>query len=152
MSSQLCAPVLVIRPSCSSDAGPLLPLMRQLRYPTTQTVLKEHISTFQKNPNHVCGIVAELDGVVVGTIFLKQYQTHDMARPVTQITALIVDESNRGTGIGRRLLLEAEQWSKERQSSHLVVTSMKENNLSARTFYEHLGFTYSGYRLIKSLV
>lgn len=90
-------------------------------------------------------IVAELDGNVVGTVFFRKHQTHDMMRPVTQITAMIVDEKHRGTGIGKRLLLEVENWSRECESSHLLLNT-SENATSAKAFYEHCGFICSGNR------
>ncbi|GGH23941.1 GNAT family N-acetyltransferase [Paenibacillus segetis] len=149
MSSQVLAPTLVIRTSCSDDVNGMLPLMRQLRYPTTPSVLKEHLSMLDNHPLF-CNLVAELDGNVVGTTFLKLYQTHDMKKPVTQITAMVVDEEHRGTGIGKRLLREAETWCKQHGSSQMYL-STGDRNMDAKTFYEHLGFICTGYRLSKTL-
>ncbi|MGG6314518.1 N-acetyltransferase family protein [Paenibacillus macerans] len=128
----------------------MLPLMRQLRYPTTASVLKERLSMLEGQPL-LGNLVAELGGVVVGTAFLKQHQTHDMRKPVTRITALIVDEKHRGTGIGKRLIEEAEQWALERGSSELVLSTARENHLSVKSFYEHCGFDCAGYRMNKPL-
>ncbi|MNJ45148.1 putative acetyltransferase [compost metagenome] len=149
MSSQAYAPILVIRNCCSNDVQGMLPLMRQLCYPTTPSVLEEHLSMLNKHPQQ-CSLIAEMDGHVVGATFLKLYQTHDMEKPVTRITAMIVDEEHRNSGIGKRLLHEAEMWSKEHGSSRLYL-SYGEHNNSARAFYEHLGYTCTGYRLSKSL-
>lgn len=96
-------------------------------------------------------LVAELDGVVVGTAFLKQHQTHDMKKPVTRITALIVDEAHRASGIGRRLIEEAERWACSRGSSELVLSTAGENHGSVKAFYEHCGFRCTGYRMNKLL-
>lgn len=145
LSSQVCAPALIIRKGCIDDVHHLLPLMRQLRYPTTFNVLKERLRMLENNQQHH-NLVAEVDGVVRGTIFLKQYQTHDMNRPITQIIAMIVDENHRSNGIGKRLMSEAESWSKDRGSSQLFLSIMGENSLSAKSFYERMGFICSGYR------
>lgn len=150
MSIQVLAPALVIRNGCCDDVHHMLPLMRQLRYPTTASVLKERLSMLEGQPLFG-NLVAELDGVVVGTAFLKQHQTHDMNRPVTRITALIVDEKHRGTGIGKRLVEEAETWARERDSSNLILSTARENNLSVKSFYEHLGFICLGYRMNRPL-
>ncbi|WP_410768462.1 GNAT family N-acetyltransferase [Fontibacillus sp. BL9] len=150
MSIQVCAPALVIRRCCSEDVHAMLPLMRQLRYPTTPSVLKERLSMLEGH-DQLCSLVAEVDGVVIGTIFLKQHQTHDMAKPVTRITAMVVDEKHRGNGIGKRLLLEAESWGRRRSSSQMFVSVAGDNNLTSKSFYEYSGFTCAGYRLSKDL-
>lgn len=151
MSTQVCAPAIVIRNGCCDDVHHMLPLMRQLRYPTTPSVLKERLSMVEGHP-FLISLVAELDGVVVGTMFLKQHQTHDMKKPVTRVTALIVDEKYRGIGIGKRLVLEAEAWGRERGSTDLVLSTARDSNFTAKTFYEHMGFSNSGYRMSKSLI
>lgn len=151
MSSQVYAPVLVMRKSCCEDVDAMIPLMRQLRYPTTPSVLKERLSMMEDHPT-LCSLVAELDGVVVATVFLELYQTHDMKAPVTCITALVVDEQHRRARIGERLIREAEIWGKERGSSELFVSIARENgSKSVKSFYEQSGFTSKGYHLTKTL-
>lgn len=124
--------------------------MRQLRYPTTANVLKERLAMLESHEQMSC-LVAELDGKVIGTVFLKQHQTHDMSKPVTLITALVVDDKHRGQGIGRRLLREAERWSAARRSSQLHVSIARENSFSSKPFYECCGFTCAGYHLSKAV-
>ncbi|WP_018751324.1 GNAT family N-acetyltransferase [Paenibacillus sanguinis] len=150
MSTQVLAPALIIRKGCCDDVAHMLPLMRQLRYPTTSSVLKERLAMLEEQPLFG-NLVAELDGIVVGTAFLKQYQTHDMKKPVTRITALIVDEAHRASGIGRRLIEEAERWARSRGSSELILSTAGENHRSVKAFYEHCGFRCAGYRMNKLL-
>ncbi|MFD3257675.1 N-acetyltransferase family protein [Paenibacillus lentus] len=150
MSSMVMAPALVIRSSCSGDVDQMLPLMRQLKYPTTPSVLHERLCMLEGHPL-LCSFVAEMKGKLVGTTFLKQHQTHDMSHPVTLITAMVVDEEHRGTGVGRLLLEAAEAWAKEQGSMQLVLSAGGERNMLAKSFYEHMGFICRGYRLSKSL-
>jgi GNAT superfamily N-acetyltransferase len=150
LSIEALAPALVIRNGCCDDVQHMLPLMRQLRYPMTASVLKERLAMLE-GQLLLGNLVAELDGVVVGTAFLKQHQTHDMIKPVTRVTALVVEEKHRGTGIGRRLIMEAEKWAIERGSTDLVLSTARENHLSAKMFYEHCGFSCTGYRMNKPL-
>ncbi|HEY4392200.1 MAG TPA: GNAT family N-acetyltransferase [Paenibacillus sp.] len=151
LSSQVYAPALIIRKGCSDDVHHLLPLMRQLRYPTTHSVLKERLRMLEDNQQHH-SLVAEVDGVVRGTIFLKQYQTHDMNQPITQIIAMIVDEDHRSSGIGKRLMSEAESWCKDCGSSHLFLSVTNENSLIAKSFYESMGFTCTGHRRFSKIL
>ncbi|GIO36744.1 hypothetical protein J41TS12_16050 [Paenibacillus antibioticophila] len=104
-----------------------------------------------ENHEQMSCLVAELDGKVVGTVFLKQHQTHDMSKPVTLITALIVDDQHRGQGIGRRLLDEAERWGAVRRSSQLHVSVARESSFSSKPFYERCGFVSAGYHLSKTV-
>ncbi|WP_019640066.1 GNAT family N-acetyltransferase [Paenibacillus fonticola] len=150
MSSMVLAPAFVIRKSSRNDVDQLLPLMRQLKYPTTPSVLYERLCMLEDHPL-LCSLVAELNGVIVGTTFLKQYQTHDMNNPVTQITAMVVDEKRRGTGIGRGLVEAAELWGKQQGSLQLVLSAGGERNMLAKSFYEHMGFICRGYRLSKPI-
>ncbi|WP_110932567.1 GNAT family N-acetyltransferase [Paenibacillus bouchesdurhonensis] len=150
MSSMVLAPALVIRRSCSGDVEQMLPLMRQLKYPTTPSVLHERLCLLEEHPL-LCSYVAELDGKLIGTTFLKQHQTHDMSHPVTLITAMVVDEKHRSTGVGRQLVEAAEAWAQEQGSNQLVLSAGGERNMLAKSFYEHMGFICRGYRLSKSL-
>ncbi|MBP1999614.1 putative N-acetyltransferase YhbS [Paenibacillus shirakamiensis] len=151
MSNQVYAPALLIRKCSGNDAKAITVLMRQLRYPTTVSVMKERLTSLENHP-HYRSFVAELDGKVVGTISLRQFQTNDMERPVTRITSLIVDEDHRGKGIGKLLMAEVEAWGKRKGSEELFLSTGDDHRLEAKPFYEHLGFQCSGYRLSKSLI
>ncbi|MNH90886.1 Aminoglycoside N(6')-acetyltransferase type 1 [compost metagenome] len=150
MSNQVCAPALLIRKCSREDAKDITALMRQLRYPTTVSVMEERLATCENHP-HFRNFVAELDGEVVGTVSLRQLQTHDMEQPVTRITALVVDENHRGKGIGKRLIHEVESWGKRKGSQELFLSTGDEERTDAKPFYERMGFECAGYRLYKTL-
>ncbi|GIP20024.1 MULTISPECIES: GNAT family N-acetyltransferase [Paenibacillus] len=152
MSNQVCAPALLIRKCSHHDAKEITALMRQLRYPTTVSVMEERLTALENHPNYR-NFVAELDGKIVGTISLKQLKTHEMKQPVTRITALVVDENHRGKGIGTTLIQEVEAWGKRKGSQELFLSTGDDNHYrpDARPFYERLGFECAGYRLYKTL-
>lgn len=54
---------------------------------------------------------------------------------------LYVDDSQRGTGLGRRLLIETARRGRDSGASHLRL-SVSNSNSGARTFYERLGLEY----------
>lgn len=151
MSSEVCAPVMVIRKSCLNDAFAMTSLMRQLSYPTTLNVMKERLTMMEKQSSG-CMFVAELDGKVVGTVGVQLLHKQDMERPVLWITSLVVDQKHRKTGVGKRLIREAESFAERLACSHMHVDYKADGkSCPAKTFYLKQGFECSGYRLSKAL-
>ncbi|GGA23742.1 GNAT family N-acetyltransferase [Paenibacillus physcomitrellae] len=151
MSSEICAPTLVIRKCCSNDAIALTSLMRQLSYPTTLNVMKERL-TMMDNQSSQYSFVAELNGEVVGTVGLEVVRKQDMKQPVLVITSLVVDKKFRKMGLGKRLINQVELIANELSCSHLHVGYKAERGPgSAKSFYLKQGFECNGYRLSKAL-
>ncbi|MFT6879773.1 MAG: N-acetylglutamate synthase-like GNAT family acetyltransferase [Arcticibacterium sp.] len=94
-------------------------------------------------------MVFELDGAVVGTLQLTliQYLFRN-ARKVALIEAVIVEESNRGVGIGEKLILWGIEKARQNGANLVQLTSNK-NRPKALSFYEKLGFSRSheGFKL-----
>lgn len=83
-------------------------------------------------------LIAEQDENVVGMcLYFYTYSTW-MGKPGIYIQDLYVDESQRGTGLGRRLLERAAAVGKARGANHLRL-SVHHSNLSAQQFYVALG-------------
>lgn len=151
MSSEACAPALVIRKCCSNDAQAMTSLMRQLSYPTTLNVMKERLAMMEEQPSR-CLFVAEVNGEVVGSIGVQMLHKKDMDKPVLWITSLIVDENHRMMGLGKRLIDEAQIFAYSKFCSHLFVNYKADGaSGAAKTFYLKQGFECSGYRLSKVL-
>lgn len=88
-------------------------------------------------------IVAEADGRIVGTLqltVLLGLSRHGMRR--AQIEAVRVAGSERGRGLGRRLLGWAIEAAREQGCGLVQLTSDKRRGDAIR-FYESLGFTAS---------
>jgi GNAT superfamily N-acetyltransferase len=71
-----------------------------------------------------------------------------VARPVAQLTALVVPPEMRGRGVGRALVAEAERWGRARGADRLVVTTAL-HRADAPLFYERLGFDHTGRRYVR---
>jgi GNAT superfamily N-acetyltransferase len=60
----------------------------------------------------------------------------------------VVEESMRGTGVGRAIVDEAERWARERDCHRIVVTTAL-RRADAHAFYERIGYTHTGRRYAK---
>lgn len=151
MNSSLSTPTLTIRNFEWSDLETITALMRELNYPTTLSVMRERMEDMEASPLH-CTLVAEVDGVVVGKISLHHIVSFSRTEPTTQINAIIVAKEYQGQGIGKRLIRQAEEWSRAQGSSLLFLKSgNRVERAPAYAFYEHIGFTKTGYRFSKKL-
>jgi len=97
-------------------------------------------------------LIAELDGRAVGfTLFFPRYSTWH-GRHGLYIEDIFVDESARGTGIGRKLIAAVAKIAQARGASRIDLSVLKWN--PARDFYQRLGFDHAepwmSYRLGES--
>jgi ribosomal protein S18 acetylase RimI-like enzyme len=71
-------------------------------------------------------------------------------RRVAVVDNLVVDESLRGMGVGRALMVQAEAWAVQHGASALEL-SVHEFNRHAIDFYESLGYATTTRRMSKRL-
>ena len=69
---------------------------------------------------------------------------------VAWLTALVVDEAVRGSGVGRRLVEAVESFARDAGCERLSVTTY-EHLIEAQAFYLRVGFEATGRRFGKSL-
>ena len=85
--------------------------------------------------------IAERDGTAVGlSLFFHTFSTW-LGEPGIYVQDLYVADSERGTGLGRRLLAATAAYGHERGATHLRLT-VDSSNMSARQFYEHVGMDF----------
>ncbi|HEV2291905.1 MAG TPA: GNAT family N-acetyltransferase, partial [Gemmatimonadales bacterium] len=72
------------------------------------------------------------------------------ARPIGRVTALVVDESVRGSGVGAEMMEEAERILREDGAGLLELTSNM-RRVDAHRFYERLGYQKTSFRFAKEL-
>ena len=82
--------------------------------------------------------VCELDGKVAGYIHVERYDTLYF-ETMANILALSVKKEFQKLGVGKALLLEAENWAKENGIKMMRLNSGI-NRTNAHGFYEHLGY------------
>lgn len=127
---------LHIRRADKSDAIALATLAGELGYPATAADMTVRIEKLIYESDHEV-YVAELD-FLVGWIHVAQVHSLESGS-FAEIRGLVVAESHRGSGIGTRLVVAAEQWAKQEGCQRIRVRTniVREKT---RLFYTKLGF------------
>lgn len=90
--------------------------------------------------------VAKENTKVLGFILVKEQSTPPyncfIQRRLAYILDLVVDSKHRGRGVGKFLMDKAENWALDRKLDYLELSVLDEN-LSAKSLYEQLGFKSS---------
>lgn len=89
-------------------------------------------------------LLAKKDKDVIGLISLSIKLDIQNQGKVGQIEELIVDESNRGNGVGKKLIEEIDRIAKKKGCLELDLSSNKKRK-KAHKFYRKLGFKDTAY-------
>lgn len=134
MADTLTVAVRQMRPE---DAAAVAKLVTQLGYPSTEDEIRRRYDLI-KDRWDARLFVAHAGSAIVGWLHVQAlYLLETDAR--AEIFGLVVADTARGTGVGRRLMEAAEEWALVRG---LNVMGLRSNHLrtEAQGFYEHLGY------------
>ena len=95
-------------------------------------------------------VVAELDGQIVGLAGAYVDYALEINGKYGRLSGLVVAETSRGRGIGKRLLEWIECWLRNRGASRITLTSGNQRT-EAHRFYRNLGYEETGLRFAKKL-
>jgi GNAT superfamily N-acetyltransferase len=126
-----------IRAAAPGDAARLAALSTALGYPMTADEAVRRLAGIADHPDHGL-LVAEAAGRVEGWIQVSLPRIFETALQA-EIAGLVVDETARGGGIGRKLLEAAEQWARAHGCRAIRVRSNVARE-RAHAFYEREGF------------
>lgn len=140
---------LTVRQAGHGDAAAIAPLVTQLGYPSAATEVEARMARLKDHPD-IRAYVAEQDGRAVGIIGVMVFPAFHRDGLHGYITALVVDEKLRGSGVGGALLDAAEAWFAERGVKRVNLTTALHRE-AAHSFYEKRGYTYTGKRFSKIL-
>jgi GNAT superfamily N-acetyltransferase len=131
------------------DAPELARLLSLLGYPVARDAISERWGPWGAEGN--LALVVQGERSLMGAITLHRMTVLHRPRPVGRITSLVVDSPSRGRGLGRALLLSAEQAMAHAGCGLLEVTSHA-RFATAHDFYRHLGYEQTSLRFVKALV
>ena len=138
-----------IRTPQAGDAEVVARLVTQLGYASEPAQVAARLTHLEGHPD-IRAYVAERDGMVLGMIGLMVFPAFHRDGLHGYVTALVVDENARGSGIGAALLAASESWFKERGAKRVNLTTALYRE-EAHGFYERLGYTFTGKRYTKIL-
>ena len=128
---------IAVRQMRAEDASAVASLTTQLGYASTEDEIRRRYDLIKDRWDaRVC--VAHAGNRIVGWIHVQAtYLIECDAR--AEIWGLVVAETERGAGVGRRLVEAAEEWA---QIRNLRVMAVRSNALraDAHRFYERLGY------------
>ena len=140
---------LTVREAQAGDETSLAELVTQLGYPASTDAIARRFERLHRDPATWL-YVAVAQGRVVGLAALHVMSRLEHDEPLGRITALVVAEDARGTGVGRALVERVEDCARRQGCRQLELTS-GDHRRDAHVFYERLGFSGVSRRLVKDL-
>lgn len=138
-----------VRPATDRDAPEIARLLTSLGHPTAAESVASRWGEWTASGNTAL-VVDGGDGTLAGVATLHHMVVLHRPKPVGRITALIVDETTRGRGVGRALVAAAEAELARAGCGLLEITS-NARLVDAHAFYEHLGYQRTSARFAKML-
>ena len=130
-----------IRNATINDSPDISELSKELGYPTSEFEVREHLNSILNSTNHIVYVAFLSDGKVIAWIHIFEAQRVE-SKSFAEIGGLIVSETFRNKGIGKKLLKVAEEWTQNINFSKLRVRSKIERE-DAKKFYSNIGFSVS---------
>lgn len=138
---------LTVRSAVAGDAAAVALLLGQLGYPMATM---EAVSRLNREGARV--ILAEAAGEALGLLELTVQLQITHARPVARVTAMVVRDSARRRGVGRRLMERAAELARAGGCEGIELTSgLQPERQDAHRFYKALGYERASYKFWRPL-
>ncbi len=138
---------LTFRIANPGDSAGIAELLGQLGYPSPVSDVEDRLARLTALESERV-ITAERDGEVLGVVCVHLTPRLHAPGNLGRITALVVANEERGKGIGRRLVREAESWAWSHECSGMELTS-GDHRPDAHRFYEACGYGCEAKRFVK---
>src|SRR4051812_33620048 len=142
---------LRIRPADSRDAAALSRLLSQLGYPTDAGDVPSRLDKLRARPGTTVLVAEDVGGEVIGAVTVHLFDSLHTDLPTAWLTAVVVEETVRGRGVGTLLVERAEDWARQHGARRVALTSALRRT-EAHKFYTDRGYEHTGVRLAKELV
>ena len=136
------------RRAVDGDAQHIVALLAQLGYDTPIEIVRRNIALSNAKGDDAAYVAIDEFGNIVGCMGLHALTMFHLAGRLGRITALVVEEKARGSGIGHALMAAAHAWFIERGCEKFEVTS-SDHRVAAHRFYARHGYARDGQRLAR---
>jgi GNAT superfamily N-acetyltransferase len=140
---------ITIRDAIIEDAAVIAALLGELGYPSQPDGVRARLAALLAREGSRV-FVAERQATVLGVLGLHRMPVLTSLSDIAMIIALVVTERERRSGVGRLLIARAEDEARGWRCGRIMVTSA-EHRADAHTFYEALGYQYTGRRFAKGI-
>ncbi len=131
-----------VRQMFEHDCTSIADLSGELGYQNTVELIKARFNYLARYPDTAMFVALDTLSTIVGWVHVDGTRT--LTSPAfAEIMSLVVTAKHRRQGVGRRLVAEAESWSRTGGYSHLRLRSGMQRADEAHMFYSSLGFTPS---------
>jgi N-acetylglutamate synthase-like GNAT family acetyltransferase len=137
---------LRIRRARLSDAAGIASLTGQLGYPTSPKQMVARLKDALRSKNGACFVAENGNGGLLGWAHVSVTPLMEVERRA-ELNGLVVDEDSRSSGVGTRLLEEAEKCAKKMRCKGMSVRS---NVLRERAHHFYLREGYEHYKTQKA--
>lgn len=132
-------PGIAMRSARIADATAIARLAGELGYPCELQSIEQRLGWLHAQPGHWVGVAELPPRQLVGWVHVARCMTLETGE-FAEILGLVVDGSARRQGIGRALVVAAEQWGREAGLARLTVRSNSARHES-HPFYLALGYS-----------
>ncbi|MEJ7804599.1 MAG: GNAT family N-acetyltransferase [Telluria sp.] len=138
-----------IREAATEDLERIVQLFGQLGYPTQPKQVENHFHELRQSRSGQA-FVAEDCGNIVGVAIVHTMQALHAQTSWALLSALVVDDKCRSSGVGTSLLTAAEGFAMQHGCSQLELSSSSART-RAHVFYERNGYQEKRLRFVKIL-
>ncbi len=136
------------RRAIDDDAPSIVTLLAQLGYETPLEIVRRNIALSTAHGDDAAFVALDENDRIVGCVGLHALTMFHLAGRLGRITALVVEENVRGSGVGHALMAAAHAWFNERGCEKFEVTS-SDHRVAAHRFYARHGYARDGQRLAR---
>ena len=140
---------MLIRPAGAPDSAAIAPLLGELGYPTTPAAVETRFARVAGSAQDAAWLALD-DGDPVGFAAGHRTWVYELDAPVAELTALVVTQARRGTGVGRLLVGAFEAWCRDAGCVRVSAASAF-RRVEAHAFYERLGYEQLAKKFQKGL-
>jgi GNAT superfamily N-acetyltransferase len=131
------------------DLAAITRLVGQLGYPSSESAVAGRLERLAADPRSWVFVALEGERVV-GLASVHVMPILERDDPTARITAMVVDEAARRSGVGRALLERMEEVARTESCGRIYLTTRYERE-GAIAFYRRMGFEDTSLRFVKDL-